>query len=31
MNLTQMPWDACRPPNIEAAVTEHWRKPEGCD
>jgi len=31
MNLTQAPWDSCRPPNIEAAVTEHWRKPEGCD
>ena len=31
MNLTQMPWDSCRPPNIEAAVTEHWRKPEGCN
>jgi hypothetical protein len=31
MNLTQTPWDACRPPSIEAAVTEHWRKPEGCD
>lgn len=31
MNLTQVPWDSCRPPNIEAAVTEHWRKPEGCD
>jgi hypothetical protein len=31
MNLTQMPWDSCRPPNIEAAVTEHWHKPEGCN
>lgn len=31
MNLTQQPWRACRPPNIEAAVTEHWPKPEGCD
>jgi hypothetical protein len=31
MNLTQQPWLPCRPPNIEAAVTEHWLKPEGCD
>lgn len=31
MNLTQHPWLSCRPPNIEAAVTEHWPKPEGCD
>jgi hypothetical protein len=31
MNLTQQPWMSCRPPNIEAAVTEHWLKPEGCD
>lgn len=31
MNLTQQPWLACRPPNIEAAVTEHWPKPDGCD
>jgi hypothetical protein len=31
MNLTQQPWMSCRPPNIEAAVTEHWPKPEGCD
>jgi hypothetical protein len=31
MNLTQQPWLPCRPPGIEAAVTEHWPKPEGCD
>jgi hypothetical protein len=31
MNLTQLPWRSCRPPNTEAAVTEHWQKPEGCD
>jgi hypothetical protein len=31
MNLTQLPWVSCRPPNIEAAVTEHWQKPDGCD
>jgi hypothetical protein len=31
MNLTQQPWFACRPPNIEAAVSGHWPKPEGCD
>jgi hypothetical protein len=31
LNLTQQPWRACRPPTIEAATTEHWPKPEGCD
>lgn len=31
MNLTQHPWRTCQPPNVEAAVTEHWPKPEGCD
>jgi hypothetical protein len=31
LNLTQQPWLPCRPPNIEAAVTGHWPKPEGCD
>ena len=31
LNLTQQPWRACRPPTIEAAITEHWPKPEGCD
>jgi hypothetical protein len=31
LNLTQQPWRACRPPSLEAAVTEHWSKPEGCD
>jgi hypothetical protein len=31
MNLTQEPWRSCRPPNIEAGVTGHWPKPEGCD
>lgn len=30
-NLTRQPWRSCRPPNIEAAVTDHWPKPEGCD
>jgi hypothetical protein len=29
--LAQQPWRPCRPPNVEAAVTEHWPKPEGCD
>ena len=30
-NLTEVPWRSCQPPNIEAAVTEHWLKPQGCD
>jgi len=31
MNLTKLPWLSCRPPNIEAAVTDHWPKPPGCE
>lgn len=31
MNLTHLPWESCQPPNIEAATTEHWHKPAGCD
>lgn len=30
-NIGQMPWQACRPPNTEAAVTGHWPEPEGCE
>jgi hypothetical protein len=31
MNLTNLPWLSCRPPNREAAVTDHWPKPPGCE
>jgi hypothetical protein len=31
MNLTNFPWQSCQPPNIEAAITDHWQKPPGCD
>jgi hypothetical protein len=31
LNLTEVPWDSCQPPGIEAAITEHWSKPQGCD
>ena len=31
MNLTKLPWLSCRPPNIEATITDHWPKPPGCD
>ena len=30
-NLTNLPWLSCQPPNAEAAVTDHWPKPAGCD
>jgi hypothetical protein len=30
-NLTDQPWLSCQPPNIEAMITDHWQKPEGCD
>lgn len=31
MNLTELPWLSCQPPSIEAAVTDHWPKPPGCE
>ena len=31
MNLTHLPWEACQPPNIEAATTGYRLKPAGCD
>ena len=30
-NLSETPWLSCQPPNIEAGITDHWPKPEGCD
>lgn len=29
-NLGSQPWQSCRPPNQEAAVTGHWPAPDGC-
>jgi hypothetical protein len=29
-NLTMIPWAFCQPPNLEAAITDHWPKPAGC-
>jgi hypothetical protein len=31
MNLTKLPWLSCQPSNREAATTDHWPKPPGCD
>jgi len=30
-NLAGFPWLSCQPPNTEAAITDHWLKPAGCD
>lgn len=30
-NLSKIPWLSCLPPNTEAAITDHWEKPPGCD
>ena len=30
-NFTAGPWQSCQPPNHEAAVTGHWKTPEGCE
>lgn len=29
-NLTLLPWASCQPPNIEAAISDHWQIPAGC-
>jgi hypothetical protein len=31
MNLANLPWQSCQPPNTEAAITDHWPKPIGCN
>jgi hypothetical protein len=31
MNLTNLPWLSCLPPNLEAGITDHWQKPPGCE
>ncbi len=31
MNLTNLSWLSCQPPSAEAAVSDHWPKPQGCD
>ena len=30
-NLTDQTWLSCRPPNVEAGITDHWQKPAGCE
>jgi hypothetical protein len=30
LNFTNLPWQSCQPPSIEAGVTDHWPKPAGC-
>ena len=30
-NFTQQAWQSCQPPNHEAAVTGHWKTPQGCE
>lgn len=29
-NLTKQPWLSCQPPTLEAAISDHWSRPEGC-
>lgn len=31
LNLTEVPWNSCQPPNAEAAISGHWPKPNGCE
>lgn len=30
-SLTAYPWESCQPLGIEAATTQHWPAPDGCD
>jgi hypothetical protein len=30
-SLTAQPWLSCQPPSTEAAISDHWQKPPGCD
>jgi hypothetical protein len=30
-NLTRQAWLSCQPPNTEAAISDHWMKPPGCE
>lgn len=30
-NLVAYPWESCQPPSTEAAITDHWPTPVGCD
>jgi hypothetical protein len=30
-NLTGYAWASCQPPNLEAAISDHWIKPPGCE
>lgn len=30
-NLTFQPWYSCQPPNTEAAISDHWIRPSGCE
>ncbi|MBI5651982.1 MAG: hypothetical protein HZC40_16320 [Chloroflexi bacterium] len=30
-NLSAVAWQSCQPPNIEAGISDHWQKPEGCE
>jgi hypothetical protein len=29
-NLEALPWQSCQPPSTEAAITDHWPIPPGC-
>ncbi len=31
LNFARYPWASCQPGNREAAVSDHWQKPRGCE
>ncbi len=30
-HFTELGWESCQPPSTEAAITNHWAAPAGCD
>ncbi|MFL7870513.1 MAG: hypothetical protein AB8I58_16920 [Anaerolineales bacterium] len=31
LNLSDIPWDSCQPPNYMTAASDHWHKAPGCE
>ena len=31
LNLSDMPWDSCQPPNLMTGASDHWHKSPGCE
>jgi hypothetical protein len=31
LNLSELPWDSCQPPNYMTGASDHWHKAPGCE